>query len=72
MTEVDKPIVEQFAEIAAKYGWEEAVTNFLVNKEGLGATTMRDFTFLTEAELPKLLEKVRVANPLQRKKPSDH
>ena len=26
---------------------------------------MRDFTFLTEAELPKLLEKVRVSNALQ-------
>ena len=64
--EVEKPVVELFAEVATKYGWEESLTKFMVSTEGLGATSMRDFTFLTEADLPKLIEKVQeVKNTMQ-------
>ena len=46
MMQVDKPILEQFAEVASKYGWEEPLTKFMVSAEGLAATSMRDFAFL--------------------------
>ena len=62
----EKSIQEQFAEIGKKYSWDEKLLAFMTHPDGLAATSVRDFTFLTEAELPKLIEKVaELKNRLQ-------
>ena len=54
----EKSIQEQFSEVGKKYGWDEKLIDFVSHPEGLVAAIMHDFTLLTEAELPKVSEKV--------------
>ncbi len=62
---VAKPVNEIFNEAAHKYGWETVLTDFMISPDGLGATSLKDFTFLTEAQLEKVIEKVEVKNKFQ-------
>ena len=54
------------AEIAKKCSWDGERMAFMAHPDGLSAESVRDFTFLAEAELPELIEKVtELRNPLQ-------
>lgn len=62
---------ERFKEIAAKYGWEDKVTEFMLNKDtGLGAESLDDFLKMavTPEEVGAIVDNIEgLKNKLQQK-----